>query len=130
DGFQAQTQVVDIAAGINDLRLNNVGKLETRGVEVESALVLGEHLVINFSVAYTDAVIKDFKEATCYPLQSVAEGCVGGYQDLSDEDLSQSPDWKYTLSGEYSIPFNGFNGFANFAYTWHDDINFTLVADP
>src|SRR5690606_24398425 len=60
DGFQAQTQVVDIAAGINDLRLNNVGKLETRGVEVESALLLGENLIINFSVAYTDAVIKDF----------------------------------------------------------------------
>lgn len=129
-GFQAQTQKVDIAAGINELNLNNVGELETKGVEIESAILVSKNLRFDLNLAYTDAVINEFKNATCYPIQTVAEGCVNGSQDLSGKDLSNSPEWKYTLSGEYTLPLSQFDGFANFSYTWQDEINFQLTADP
>lgn len=130
--FQAQSRVDDPSTGSTELKLNNVGDLETMGLEVDAIFLVSENLRLTLGAAYIDATIKSFEEADCYALQTAAQGCVGGTQDLSGEDLNNSPDLKYTLAGEYTLPFDNmpFNGFIDFSYQWQDDVHFDLLGDP
>jgi iron complex outermembrane receptor protein len=138
--FQAQGGRV-LPDGNIEVKLNNVGDLETRGVELDATALLTENLQISLGVAYTDATIKEFKGADCYAGQTFAQGCSPidpsdpesrPVQDLSGNSLSNSPDWKVTLGGEYSIPLASmpFDGFVNFSYRWQDEVNFSLANSP
>jgi iron complex outermembrane receptor protein len=52
-------------------------------------------------------------------------GTVGGLDDYSDNQLSRSPEWKFTLSGEYEIPLGRFGSvIPRVQYTWQDDTYF------
>jgi outer membrane receptor protein involved in Fe transport len=52
-------------------------------------------------------------------------GTIGGLDDYSDQDLSRSPEWKLTLSGEYEIPLGRFGSLTpRVQYTWQDDTYF------
>jgi outer membrane receptor protein involved in Fe transport len=52
-------------------------------------------------------------------------GTTGGLDDFSGNELSRSPEWKYTLSGEYEIPLGRFGSLTpRIQYTWQDDTYF------
>jgi len=53
-------------------------------------------------------------------------------QDLSGEDLNNSPDLKYNLTAywESSVGDMPFNYFAQANYQWQDDINYDLYGNP
>lgn len=131
EDFQAQSQV-DVPGIGTVQQLNNVGTLETAGLEADVIFLVSENFRMTLGAAYIDAKIKSFEGADCYALQTAAEGCIGGEQDLSGEDLNNSPDLKYTLAGEYILPFEAmpFNGFIDFSYQWQDDVHFDLLGDP
>lgn len=139
DDFQAQQ--ARIVGGAVELGIANVGKLETRGVEVDFVALLSENFRIVGGVAWVDAEIDEFAGADCWPGQTL--GCneildgtgagTGSFaQDLSGEDLNNSPDLKFTVSAEYNIPAGDlpFDFFVNASYQWQDDVNFSLLADP
>ena len=140
--FQAQTiNYLDVGGVVTaNSVLANVGKLETKGVELESAWLVTEQLQFNLSVSYTDAVIDRFENASCWAGQTAATGCqpnpanpaIAGTQDLDGVQLSNAPKWKYSLGADYRLPLASlpFDGFANLAYNWQDDINFDLTGDP
>jgi len=123
----------------NELRstLTNVGELETKGVEVDSVALLGEHLTLTLSAAWIDATIEEYPGANCYPGQTEAQGCMElipgtRVQDLSGKDLNNSPEWKFNLGAQYDVPFSGlpFDGFVTASYTWQDEVNFSLSNNP
>ena len=130
DDFQAQE--TRIVGGVIELGVANVGSLETSGIEIDSVFLVNENFRTVFGFAYVNATIKEFAGATCWGGQTVAEGCINGVQDLSGADLNNSPDIKFTLSGEYTLPFNSlpFDGFINASYTWQDELHFDLLNDP
>src|SRR5262249_31969736 len=82
-GFQAQSR--DIITGQNVL--NSIGHVISQGVESEFSARLGRHWSLSASGAYTQAVMDDFPNANCYAFQTVAQGCIGGVQDLSGKPL-------------------------------------------
>jgi iron complex outermembrane receptor protein len=52
-------------------------------------------------------------------------GEVGALDDFSDNQLSRSPRWKLTLSGDYEIPLGRFGSLVPRAqYTWQDETYF------
>lgn len=140
--FQAQTiNYLDVGGVVTtNVALANVGELETKGVELESAWLATEQLQFNLSVSYIDAVIDSFENASCWAGQTAATGCrpnptnpgVAGTQDLDGVQLSNSPKWKYSLGADYRLPLASlpFDGFANLAYNWQDEVNFDLTGDP
>src|SRR5690606_25978810 len=74
DDFQAQ----DFRAkddGTADVRLLNVGKLETYGVELDAAALVTENLRFGLAAAYTHAEVTEWDNAPCYPQQTAAQGC-------------------------------------------------------
>ena len=135
--FQAQG-IENLADGTFNYRLTNVGRLRTRGVEVESSARVTQGLTLGGSVAYLDAKITDFPDAQCYTNQTAAQGCVPAangrpaFQDLSGTRPPQAPKWKFTANFDYahdlgSLPFQGV---ITGAYTYQSRINYSLSEDP
>ena len=138
DDYQAQNTTID--GGAITLKVNNVGSLKTYGLEVDGVALIGENASVNFSVAYIKATIDDWVDAGCFARQAVdispTTGCrtVGGIeiQDLSGEDLNNSPDLKLTLGGQYDIGLDSlpFDGVVNVNYVWQDATHFALLNNP
>lgn len=136
EDFQAQSAVTD-PFGDTVFKLNSVGELRTQGLEADSSILFGDNFQLNIGLALIDAKIKSFEGANCYTRQTEAEGCgeiapgVNG-QDLSGEELANSPDLKATIGGDWNIPLPTmpFDGFANFSYQYQDDVNFDLLLNP
>ena len=130
DDFQVQrTEFID---GVAVFGLNNVGELETQGVELESLALLSENVSLSLNASYVDSSANDYDGAACWPGQTEAEGCVARLQDVDGGKLPISPEWKYTAMLNYTVPFDSmpFNGFANVIYTWQDDVIFNINQDP
>lgn len=137
DDYQAQnSEVIDQELV---LAASNVGDLETKGVEVDANFLVGRGLIFNSSIAWIDAVIADYPNASCFPNQTVAQGCTpaapGAFrtvQDLSGKPLNNTPDWKLTLGAQYFRPFEStpYDGFVNVSYRWQDDVTFDLKQNP
>lgn len=130
EDFQAQS--AEITATGLVFQLNNVGELRTQGIEAEFAAQLSTSWRLDAGLALIDANIEDFQGANCYPGQAPNEGCIDGTQDLSGKSLANSPDLKYNLGLTYETDLAGmpFSLFANGNYTYQDDVNFDLFANP
>jgi iron complex outermembrane receptor protein len=130
--FQAQG-IENLPDGTVNYRLANVGRIHTRGVEVESAANLGE-LTLGLSVAYLDAEISSFPLAQCYTNQTAAEGCTGtpARQNLAGATPPQSPKWKLTGNFDYTKPlgFVPLDGIVQGVYSYQSKMNFSLSQDP
>jgi iron complex outermembrane recepter protein len=138
DDFQAQSVVV-LPSGALQFGLNNVGKLRTKGVEVEFSAKPTQALRIDASAAYTDAKIRAFPTANCYAGQSVALGCIdpdgagplGSVQNLAGKRLANSPKFKFNIGATYDVPLNdALNGFVTLDYQHQSGVSFDLFQNP
>ncbi|WP_162627613.1 TonB-dependent receptor [Erythrobacter sp. KY5] len=152
ENFQEQAAV--LVTDPNNLlsaetRLTNVGSVRTRGVEVDAIFTPTDSFFIQAGVAYTDASITEFENASCYFQQTAAEGCVpvtlddGGtpgdpsddivqnLQDLSGSDLPNAPEWRVTGLVRKEFPIAAaFNPFVQVSGRWQSSLNYSLDGDP
>jgi len=136
--FQAQSAV--LVDGTPQFQLSNVGKLRSKGVEVELSAKPAEGLRIDASAAYTDAKIRDFPNANCYVGQTVAQGCVDinpgpavtmAQENLAGQRLANAPKFKYTVSANYTAPLSGgLDAFVQADWTHQSRVNFDLLGNP
>ena len=132
DNFQAQG-IETLADGTINFRLANVGKLRTRGVELEGGVRAADDLNFSGGVTYTDATIRSFPFAQCYPGQTAAQGCTGNpaRQDLAGYRPAQAPEWKFSVTGDYSPELtSAINGVFQIAYNYQSKFNFGINRDP
>ncbi|MEM7492682.1 MAG: TonB-dependent receptor [Pseudomonadota bacterium] len=151
DDFQEQATVIleDSDDVLNaEVRLTNVGSVETTGIEIEAIATPTDTLTIQGGISYTDASIDEFNNADCFFGQTVAQGCVpvtlddrgtadtsddliANLQDLSGGDLPNAPDWRLTGSIRQDIPLpQSFDGFVQVSGRWQSEVNFSLNGDP
>ena len=136
DDFQAQGSRLDPVTNLNQNAVANVGKLRTRGVELELAGKPVNTLLLEASAAWVDARIRSFPNAFCYPGQTLAEGCRplgnSSVQDLAGKRLANAPKLKLALGATYNFPFaeTGYSGVANLNYQYQSDVNFDLGNNP
>jgi iron complex outermembrane receptor protein len=126
-GFQAQSR--DEITGQN--LLNSIGRVSSRGVETELAAVIGD-FTLNGGGAYDRAIMERFPNATCFPQQTAAQGCVGGQQDLSGKPLFNAPKWNFSFNSQYDVPvsFHDFRPFITAGVRWQSQVVFNLLQDP
>ncbi len=129
DNFQAQESEPTLNGAFI---LSNVGSVRTRGAELESSLRVGDRLTLGGGLSYVDARILRFDRAQCYAGQTVAQGCVGGVQDLAGGRLNNAPKWRGNIRGDYTVPLPSlpFEGLISASYTWQSPVNFALSQDP
>jgi iron complex outermembrane recepter protein len=132
DDFQVTRQNTDNEGGITTFDLDNVGELETKGVELETLALLSENINLTLNASYLDASVNDYIGAECWVRQTEAEGCIDGNQDIDGGELPIAPEWKYTAMLDYQLPLQSmpFNAFANILYTWQDDVIFNVSQSP
>ncbi|WP_294332231.1 TonB-dependent receptor [uncultured Sphingomonas sp.] len=101
--LQAQS-IETLADGTTNFRLTNVGGLNTKGLEFESAVRVTRDLTISGAATYLDATYTSFPVAQCFPAQTVAQGCTGspGRQNLTGTRAVQAPEWKSSASIDFA----------------------------
>ncbi len=126
-GFQAQSK--DDLTQIS--KLNSIGQVTTKGVEVELAAYISSNLNINAAASYDEATIDSFPNAACYTKQTAALGCVNSVQNLSGSTLPDTPKWEFTLNGEYDHPLSGaYVAILTASYHYQSSDHHSLVLDP
>ncbi len=150
--FQAQSAV--LIGGAFQPVLNNVGKLKTKGVEVEFSAKPSEWLRLDASAAYTDAKMTSFPGAQGYADQTgqvwngTSSVLVGNcttapaasaaaprslcqFQDRSGATLPNSPKFKFNIGATADIPFGDNNkAIVTLNYQHQSAVNFDLLGNP
>lgn len=126
-------------------RLNSVGGVRTRGAEMDIAALVTPDLLLNGSMAYTQATITEFPNAPCYNTGGTANGgfnaeCqlkvaqYGGsnVQDLAGGTMPNAPKIKANFGGQYDIRLAGqsFDGFVSGSVRYQSEVLTNLNQDP
>jgi iron complex outermembrane receptor protein len=137
DNFQAQSSQFVGSPPVLQQKLNNVGKLRTKGVEIEAQAKPVEWLRLDGSVAYTEAKVASFPGAACYTGQyDTGTGCyvdatLGKVQDRSGSQLPNSPKMKFNLGATIEQQLGaGTKGTATLNYQHQSSVNFDLLGNP
>ena len=129
--LQAQT-IETLADGTANFRLTNVGKLGTKGVEIDAGFRPNRDFNINTSIAILDAKYIDFAVAQCYPGQTAALGCTGSptRQNLTGTRAVQAPQFKASITAEYTPELkDGMRGLAQ-VNVQHQSSVYYAARDP
>jgi iron complex outermembrane receptor protein len=125
-------------------RLNSVGGVQTKGAEVDTAMLVTRELLVNASLAYTDATITEWPNAPCY---NVAGSPNGGFnlecrvrdpaygnqnvQNLAGGRMPNAPRLKVNVGGIYDIRLDApFDAFVTATYRYQSDVITNLNQDP
>jgi outer membrane receptor protein involved in Fe transport len=82
----------------------NAGKARDQGVEFQAVYRVTHEFTVNASLTYTDLKFVEYPGAQCYPGQTDALGCVGGFQDLSGTRYGDGPfSGKLGFSYEHAV---------------------------
>lgn len=96
-------QVSQFDGATLSFRVTNAGAARVKGVEVELESKPAEGLTLNANANYNSAKYLRFS-TLCYNTQTVAQGCVGGSQNLAGERLNQAPLWTGGAGFDYVTP--------------------------
>ncbi len=116
ENYQALTNVTDTANPFAQpiLKTWPAGKVSSKGIELTSSALVGDHTRFDIAGMYNEAVIDEWFNAPCFANQTVQEGCIMGrippgefvvrnYQaDISGNMLAFAPLYKVTATGSYS----------------------------
>ena len=142
NNFQAQSSQFVVVDGTTVLqqKLNNVGKLRTKGIEVESMARPASWVHLDGSFAYTEAKVVSFPNAACYAGQlQTGTGCgpstnptgLGNVQDRSGSNLPNSPKFKFNVGATFEGYLgNSTKDTASITYQHQSSVNFDLLGDP
>ena len=130
---------------IYQTRLNSLPGVETRGAELDINALASRDLLFNASLAYTDATITEFRNATCY---QVSGGNNGGFNagcilrnplygnqntvDVSGGRMPFSPRRKASLGFKYDLklPNQRFDAYFTGTATYASDMFTNLDQNP
>lgn len=116
EGIQG-TQIEFIAPGTQ-----NIGDSEIDGVEIEVTALPVENLMVNLTVGYLNHQFTDIAEVS----ELVSPD---GFIQPSDQ-LTNTPEWSYTATIDYTIPVAALNGeiairadYSHYSTVYNDDLN-------
>ena len=130
--------------GVDDRKfsfiLTNVGEVTTEGIEIDLMAQLTDNLSLFGGVAFIDADIDEYPGGPCSFGQEFRgvgfngqTGCGDdpAQQDLSGGELPYSPDWKFNLAANYTIPLErqSFDVVLNAAFRAQDDVQLSINQD-
>ncbi len=111
--------------------LISAGEVTTEGFEADITLKPTANWLINAGYAYTDAIYKTYPGAGCYPGQTEAQGCVGGVQDISGQQVANAPKNKFTLQTRYDFDLGGaWMPYVGGSYRYQSESPADLNGDP
>lgn len=87
--------------------IKNSGGARIQGLEMDAQFQVTDALRLTGAIGYNHARYTDFTDASCYAGQTAAQGCIGGFQNLTGAQLSNAPDWAGNTGFAYDMPVSG-----------------------
>lgn len=110
--------------------LVNAGEVQTEGIEIDFVAMPSANLRISGGLALIDAEIVEYPGGNCSFGQTGRGECPNGDQDLSGGEMPFSPDWKASVSAQYTIETGGvFDVVLQTTVRAQDDVLFDLAQD-
>jgi iron complex outermembrane recepter protein len=107
-------QVATFHANTTTFSIGNAGSAIDQGVEVNANYGITNELSVRGSLTYVPLRYSSFPNSQCYSAQTVAEGCVGGVQNLSHKSFGGPPlsinlgaTWNKEITPVYSFSLMG-----------------------
>jgi iron complex outermembrane receptor protein len=113
-------------------QLINAGAVKTRGVEFDARARVATGLTIDGAVTYNDPHYSGDVFVGCWPGQTVAQGCVGGRENLNGLQTVNSYKWRYNIGATYTNDLPGLpvNMVARVGWNWSDSSPQRVGDDP
>jgi iron complex outermembrane receptor protein len=100
-------------------------------VDVDANWLVTRELSLRASLNYDHARYTNYENAGCFPLQTVAQGCNAGQQNLDGWPLANAPKWTSNLAARYEAPISPeWIGFAEASDYYRSSVVFNTAADP
>jgi len=125
-----------------------IGKVETRGIELETRLRATENLNLSVNAAWVDAKIKEYPNAPCWSIRQTAEqGCVRQNEHLPESDpgrdrgsqgniagnsMPNAPKFKVSGALSYFVPLDNlpFDLELDTSWRWQSKTRFDYLGNP
>ncbi|WP_219846056.1 TonB-dependent receptor [Emcibacter nanhaiensis] len=107
----------------------NAGKAEIKGIEIEINALVTDNFRLDFAGSYLNAKLTELRTAdTIFPELGKTNPATGlNIQNLSGNMLPRSPEFKVSMSGEYSHSLNDdLTATLRVEYTWQDKVYFSV----
>jgi iron complex outermembrane receptor protein len=115
--------VRDLTGAIRTAGITANGDAEVWGAELEMDAILTENWTLGGSLSYTDSEYDDGEVLPCNVFDEDGAPVIPEDQfvatcDVGGEPTGPAPDWTASINSEYSIPFDGFDGYGRVLYTY------------
>lgn len=100
-------QLTSFVPATSSYKIQNAADAEQYGLEMTASYRVSDALTIRASGAYNHLDYKKFDIAPCWGNQLPAQGCIGGVQDLSGEQLHRAPRFSGSVGMDYDTPVTG-----------------------
>lgn len=89
--------------------VGNAAKSRVKGMELQGTFAPIADLQLRGAIGYNDAHYLSYPRGGCPAGFTAAQGCTGGFQDLSGRSLPRAPKWQGNAGFTYGFPVaNGF----------------------
>jgi outer membrane receptor protein involved in Fe transport len=109
-----QLQVATFHADTTTFSIGNAGSAIDQGFEMNLNYVASRNLSLRGSLTYVPLRYSSFTKSQCFTGQTAAQGCVGGFQNLSHQHFGGAPlsinlgaSYDTEISPVYSLALNG-----------------------
>jgi len=131
-------QQLQYDSSISAFVTDNAADAVAQGIELDVSWAATEYLVLSAAGVFLDNEFKSWPGAQCFqtPPQTVAQGCVGGVQDLAGTPLTYAPDFSANFSADFSRPLNAqlfgssLELVSRFDVFYSDDYQTNTTGDP
>ena len=131
--YQIQRAFLPNPTSLPSIRLLAIGRVESRGVELDSAYAATPDLIFNMAATFLDAEIRDYPNARCYTGETLPScaGLLGTQGNLAGTSMPGASRLKAVTSAAYTLrlplPFDAtFNAF----YRYQSSTHFDVLNDP
>ncbi|MEM7077127.1 MAG: TonB-dependent receptor [Pseudomonadota bacterium] len=91
--WEDQQVLVYLSSNVFDNEIQNAGKSELLGIELETNYIVDENLSFYFTAAHTQTEFKEFNALVD-----------GGVEDLSGNEFPNAPPWTFSAGGTWTHP--------------------------
>jgi iron complex outermembrane receptor protein len=108
--------------------INNAELVTVNGIEVDTTMILSEHIMATVNLAYIDTLYDKYTSGQCYYGRTPDNDA--GQCDLSGEPLPSATKFKANIALNWRKPFSGGDLYSRLDYLYSSSANASSALDP
>jgi iron complex outermembrane receptor protein len=129
EDYISRVNALNIRGLNNEIETSGVtvnGDAEVWGGELDLTAILSENWFLAGTLSYSDGEYADGTELPCNEFDDngaplIPDGQFVATCDVGGDPIGSVPDWTASINSEYTVPFDNFEGYGRFLYTYTGD---------